>query len=130
MAEVAIIRSDDREEYYFFDEPVWGEDLERDEVYGVLQLEDAVGTHECLHSCMYDGMDWYADEVQDEGMLPERGLYIVTYFRADPFGQNQLEQLVDFGITKKDILRNIRQQRYREGARYFLMEQLERQGEL
>lgn len=54
----------------------------------------------------------------DEAALPD-GLFIVTYYWWD--GQDLL-QYCDHGITKQQIIENVRAQKYREGADYFLIE--------
>ena len=59
---------------------------------------------------------------QNENELPN-GKYIVTYFKLSDNGSD-LEQLVDYEITKEQIIENVNAQRYVEGADYFLMEQL------
>lgn len=68
-------------------------------------------------------MEGYVDDLQNEKDLPEGKNYIVTYFKLcdDCSG---LEQLVDFGITKQQIIDNVIAQKYVEGADYFTMEQL------
>lgn len=37
--QTAIMKAEDKERYYFYDDPVWDEDISRDEVYGVLCTE-------------------------------------------------------------------------------------------
>ena len=47
-------------------------------------------------------------------------LYIVCYWWYD--GQDLL-QLADVGIAKEEIIENVRDQKYREGADYYLMQE-------
>lgn len=124
--QTAIIKAENREQYYFYDDPVWEEDISRDDVFGVLCTEEAVGTHECVKSCIYDDMTGFTDQIQEEYGLPDGERFIVTYFRQDPDDGNELLQLVDFGITKDEAIANVEAQKYVEGARYFTMKQLER----
>lgn len=69
-------------------------------------------------------MTGYVDEVQNERELPDNILFIVTYFRDDGSHGSGLEQVVDFGITKQQLIENIEAQKYVEGADYFSVEQL------
>lgn len=114
--ERAIIKDND-ENYYFFDDPEWGVDVERNEVELVLDVDEAISFHACKKSFLYDDMEGYVDELQDEAYLPD-GKYIATYFaRCD----DDLVQLVDYRITKQQIVENVLAQKYVEGADYFLM---------
>ena len=119
--ERAIIKSKDSKQYFFYDDPEWGVDYKKNEVEGVLDIEEEVGFHSCEKSALYEDMSGYIDKVQNENELPN-GKYIVTYFKI--CDGSDLEQVVDYGITKEQIIENVRAQRYVEGADYFLMEQL------
>lgn len=121
--QTAIIKADGRDEYYFYDDPVWGEDLDEENVVGVAYTEDAAGTHECDRSCLYDDMTGFVDKLQGERDLHDWERYIVAYFKQDT-GMGLL-QLVDFGITKSEIIANVKAQKYLEGARYYTMGQLQ-----
>lgn len=125
--QTAIIKTEDKKQYYFFDDPIWDEDINRDEVFGVLCTEEAISTHECVKSCLYDDMAGFTDQIQDERKLPNGEKFIVTYFQQNPGDGSGLLQLVDFGITKDEIIANVEAQKYVEGARYFTMAQMERQ---
>lgn len=120
--ERAIIKSEDGKRYFFYDDPEWGADFEKSDVEGVLNIDEETGFHSCEKSGLYEDMKGYTDKIQDENELPN-GKYIVTYFTLcdDACG---LEQLVDYGITKEQIIENVNAQKYVEGADYFLMEQL------
>lgn len=124
--ERAIIKLEDGKQYCFYDDPEWGVDYKiddkKDEVEGVLDVDEEIGYHSCEKSALYDDMTGYIDKIQNENELPN-GKYIVTYFKLSDNGAD-LEQLVDYGITKEQIIENVNAQRYVEGADYFLMEQL------
>ena len=114
--ERAIIK-DNGENYYFFDDPEWGVDMERSEVELILDVDKETSFHSCNKSFLWDDMTGYVDKLQSEESLPD-GEYIVTYFaRCD----DDLVQLVDYGITKQQIIKNVSAQKYVEGADYFLM---------
>lgn len=114
--ERAIIK-DNGENYYFFDDPEWGVDMERSEVELILDVDKETSFHACNKSFLWDDMDGYVDELQHEESLPD-GAYIVTYFaRCD----DDLVQLVDYRITKQQIIENVLAQKYVEGADYFLL---------
>lgn len=114
--EIAVVQYVDK--YYFWDEPIWGEDMEREECVAILNRQNETGYHMCNKSAVWDDMEGYTDEIQQEESLPD-GLYIVCYFWFD--GQDIL-QLCDYGITKQQIVDNVRNQKYREGADYFMIE--------
>ena len=121
--ERAIIKCDDGTRC-FYDDSMWGEDLCKEDVEGILDLNSSLGFHECKRSVLYDDMTGYVDEVQDERELPDNILYIVTYFRDSGSHGSDLEQVVDFGITKQQLIANIEAQKYAEGTDYFSVEQL------
>ncbi len=116
--QTAIVQAEDGEQYYFYDAPVWEEDISRDDVFGELCTEEAIGTHECVKSCVYDDMAGFIDQIQDEYKLPDGERFIVTYFHGIP-STSGLLQLVDFGITKDEIITNIEAQKYVEGGEIF-----------
>lgn len=119
--ERAIIKSEDGKQHFFYDDPEWGVDYKKNEVEGVLDIEEEIGFHSCEKSALYEDMSGYIDKVQNENELPN-GKYIVTYFKI--CDGSDLEQVVDYGITKEQIIENVNAQRYVEGADYFLMGQL------
>lgn len=120
--ERAIIKLEDGKLYCFYDDPEWGVDYKEDEFEGVLDLDEEIGFHSVEKSALYEDMTGYIDKIQNENELPN-GRYIVTYFKLSDNGFD-LEQLVDYDITKEQIIENVNAQRYVEGADYFLMEQL------
>ena len=116
FGEIAVYREGDS--YYWWDEPIWGEDLNREDCTDILNVKNETGCHMCNKSVLYDNMDGYEDAVQDESSLPD-GLYIVTYYFWD--GRDLL-QYCDHGISRQQIIENVKNQKYREGAVYFLIE--------
>ncbi|KSV59147.1 hypothetical protein [Acetivibrio ethanolgignens] len=123
--ERTIYKSEDGKQYFFYDDPEWGVELEKDEVEGVVDIEKKIGFHACNKSGLYDDMEGYIDELQHEKDLPCDKVYVVTYFKLCD-DCSDLEQLVDFGITKQQIIDNVIAQKYVEGADYFTMDQLQK----
>ena len=117
--ERAVFQLDVSPTYGFLDDPEWGVDIHKEDCLCILRIIDEVGYHSCERSALYDDMTGYVNEIQREEALPE-GKYIVTYYWFD--GQD-LQQLADVGIMKAEIIQNVRNQKYREGADYFLMEE-------
>lgn len=78
--------------------------------------------HQCKRSALWDDMTGYVDQLQDEEELTNDELYVVTYYEYD--GTDFLEQLVDFGLTKQEIIQNVLDQKYVEGADYVTMGKL------
>ena len=123
--ERAIYKSEDGKQYFFYDDPEWGVELKKNEVEGAVDIDKEIGFHACNKSGLYDDMEGYVDELQNENDLPNNKVYVVTYFKLcdDCSG---LEQLVDFGITKQQIIDNVIAQKYVECADYFTMEQIQK----
>lgn len=84
---------------------------------------DTSAHHQCIKSALYDDMTGYHDEIQCEENLPDNELYVVTYFKCLR-DVCFLYQLVDFGITKQEIIDNVKAQKYVEGASYFTIGQM------
>lgn len=124
--ERAITKLANGKGYSFYDAPMWGVDCKKEEVEGFVLGEELIGYHVCVKSHLYDDLTDYVDALQNEDNLPEDGSFIVTYFKQIPDDQTGLEQCVDFGISKKQIIANVIAQKYVEGAEYFLMEQLKK----
>lgn len=103
----------------------WLDCLDDDEVKKAVYFCDADTSayHKCFKSALYSDMTGYQDEVQCEDELSDDELYVVTYFKC-PRDVCFLEQLVDFGITKQEIIDNVKAQKYVEGASYFTMGQM------
>lgn len=73
--------------------------------------------HECKLSALYYDVTGYVDTLQGEEELADNELYVVIYYRYDEKDCN-LDQLVDFGVTKDEIIQNVLNQKYVEGADY------------
>lgn len=107
-----------------------GDDLRR--VHGVnaifrLNQKNCSGYHVCIKSA-YDGecSADYSDNddmLQNETVLSDKELYVVTYYKYIQ-EEDDLYNLVDFGITKEDIIQNAANKRYAEGAVYYTMGQM------
>lgn len=121
--ERAIYKSEDGKQFFFYDDPIWGSDLNKSEIEGIVDIDKEIGFHACNKSGLYDDMEGYVDELQNENDLPDGKIYVVTYFKLCE-DYSGLEQLVDFGITKQQIIDNVTAQKYVEGADYFTVEQL------
>ena len=80
------------------------------------------GYHTCERSLLHDDMTDYVDCLQNESDLVNGELYVVCYSWTDC--PSCLYQKVDFGITKQEIIQNVLDQKYREGAEYFTMGQM------
>lgn len=83
--------------------------------------DNNAGVHSSVKSALYDDMTGYIDELQFEENLADDEMYVVTYFEYEPCG---LIQNVDFGITKQEIIENVKAQKYVEGAEYFTIGQM------
>ena len=78
----------------------------------------SAGYHMCNKSALYDDMTGYVDTLQNELNLPDKELYIVTYHEFEECSYGLLCK-VDFGITKQEIIENVKAQKYVEGATYY-----------
>ena len=109
--------------FYFFDgkEEFLSSHLSDIKVLGYLS-EVPPHFHVCKHSAIWEDVTGVIDKLQDEDKLPE-GQYIVCYFKADE--NLDLLQLVDYNISKQQIIENVLNQKYFEGADYYFMENLE-----
>ena len=106
--------------YGFWDDPEWGIDINKEDCLAILSVNSEVGYHSCERSAVYDDMTDYVDELQDEENLPNER-FLVTYYWWD--GRN-LIQLADVDISREEIIQNVLNQKYREGADYFLMREV------
>ena len=108
-------------------------DCRADEVYKkpIYYVDECnrAGIHECRNSIFVADIDGegdnvldYVDELQNEYELIDNELYVVLYYKYKTnYG---LIDLVDFGITKQEIIDNVKAQKYVDGATYFTMEQV------
>ena len=117
--ERAVYQMDVEPHYGFIDDPEWGVDISREDCLFLLNVMDETGYHACWHSAVWEDVSNLVDGLQEEVALPD-GKYIVTYYWYDG---NDLLQLVDVGVTKAQIIQNVLDQKYKEGADYFLMEE-------
>lgn len=81
-----------------------------------------VGVHVCIKSALHDDMTGYVDMLQNERNLADDELYVVCYDYMDD--DCSLWQCVDFGITKQEIIENVKSQKYIEGANYYTIGQM------
>lgn len=84
--------------------------------------DNHAGFHASKMSLLYDDMSGYVDELQHEEDLSDGELYVVCYYWTDC--PSCLYQEVDFGITKAEIIENVKSQKYVEGASYHTMGQM------
>ena len=91
-----------------------------------LYEDNCVCPHYCAKSVLYDDMTGYVDTLQDEEECLDDGeLYVVLYHQAIlENGRWNIDQLVDFGLTKVQIIENVKNQKYVEGATYFTIGQM------
>lgn len=97
---------------------------ENRKVIGIIDIEKQVSYHACKKSALWDDITGYVDELQEEDKLKDDRLYIVTYYKYIDNGD--LEHMVDFGITKEQIIKNVIEQKYMEGAEYYYINQLQK----
>ena len=93
----------------------------------ILVVNEKVSCHARNKSIVWDAMGGCVDTLQNENNLLDNQLYIVTYYK---YNGNRLEQLIDYKITKQQIIDNVNNQKYVDGADYFTIEQLEELEEL
>lgn len=93
------------------------------QIIGYVNEETARGYHTAIKSALWDDMVGYTDTIQQEDeMLLDNEKYIVCYYVYD--GNGGLENMVEFGLSKQEILNNIQAQKYVEGATYIPEENL------
>lgn len=104
----------------------WMDCLDENEKKDAKYFVDAdfsVGYHQCIKSTLYDDVSDRIDGLQTEQKDLEHGeLYVVAYFEYD--GTSGLEQPVDFGLTKEEIIKNVEAGKYAEGATYYTIGQM------
>lgn len=120
-----IIFEDDKRGYFWVDTPdTIDEEIEavgKDKFRYVFD-NGGLFCHQCVRSALYDDMTGYVDKLQGEEKLADDELYVVTYYKYH--NKYELEQLVDFGLTKREIIGNVLNQKYVEGADYVTMGKL------
>ena len=105
--------------YYWID---YMDEQEMSEAKYFVSRDNIAGYHTCERSLLYDDMTDYVDCLQNEYDLVDGELYMVCYNWTDC--ACCMYQKVDFGITKQEIIQNVLDQKYREGAEYFTMGQM------
>ena len=108
--------------YYFYDEPEEDFDYKAEGAIGVLLEDTEVGVHSCEKSELYEDMKGYVDKIQKEEELPDKERYLVCWFEYG--GSFTLHQMVDYDISKSEIIANVINQKYREGAFYYLLKDM------
>ena len=119
-----IIFEDDKRGYFWYDYDNIEEEIEAvgEDKFRYVFDNGNLFFHQCKRSALYDDMTGYVDQLQDEDKLADDELYVVTYYKFR--GRYELEQLVDFGLTKQEIIQNVLDQKYVEGADYVTMGKL------
>lgn len=115
----------DNGKYLYWLDECDGEEL-KDAIW-FLDTDNRAGFHSCEKSVLYDDMTGYVDALQDEeSCLDDGELYVVVYHHAfrDNGGYWNIDQLIDFGLTKDEIIENVKNQKYVEGATYHTMGQM------
>lgn len=107
----------------------WLDCMDEDEIKDAKYFVDdfnCASIHCCVRTILDDDMDGYVDALQnEESSLVDGELYVVTYHHAFmDCGYWNLEGLVDFGLTKDEIIENVKSQKYVEGASYHTMGQM------
>ena len=121
-----IFKAKNKDEYYFYDGV---EEFIEDggppvdvDIIGFVS-ETPTNFHECKHSAIWEEIKPdYVDELQNESDMPE-GKYAVCWYEYGSYFT--LYERVDYGITKEQIIQNVINQKYREGADYYLMDEIE-----
>lgn len=99
------------------------DEYEAKEAKYFVEMSKQVGNHISMKSALYEDVTDYKDKLQGEQNLSDDELYVVLYneFEETSFG---LLEKVDFGITKEQIIENVKSKKYIEGAHYFTMGQM------
>lgn len=125
MSEILIFEDKNNDGYYWVE--AFGNTEEEIEYWGKNEFRYVFDNgnlfcHQCKRSALYEDMTGYVDQLQDEENLADDELYVVTYYKC--LKNYDLEQLVDFGLTKQEIIQNVLDQKYVEGADYVTMGKL------
>lgn len=116
---VGIFENKKNGNYWWYD---WLDEEEMKKAKYFADTDNSAGVHRSIKSALYDDMTDYIDCLQHEEDLSEGELYVVTYHKY--VYNNGLYQCVDFGITKQEIIENVKNQKYVEGADYYTMGQM------
>lgn len=89
-------------------------------LYVVDDGSDEAIVHESRRSALYDDIEKFKDYAQhnERTRLRDNELYVVLYYAFVPKYGGYLEQFVDFGVTKEEIIENVSANKYTEGASY------------
>lgn len=89
-------------------------------ILGYVEHDNGVGYHQSLNSALYDDTG-YVEDVQETDILPLGEKYFVLYFVESG---GDLLHCVDRALSPEQIQHNIVSGRYREGASYYKLSQL------
>lgn len=95
----------------------------KDNLLYVVDDAHSSGYHACHKSALYDDMTGYEDSIQREDELKDDEFYVVLYFSIDESNWS-IDCKVDFGVTKHDIVQNVIDNKYAEGASYYTVGQM------
>lgn len=100
----------------------------KDRLLYIADDEHSSDVHACNKSVLYDDMTGYQDTIQREEELKDDEFYVVLYNKPVYFrgyrGWWELSGAVDFGVTKENIIQNVLDNKYVEGAWYFTIGQM------
>ncbi len=93
-------------------------------------LRDTNNFHRCKHSVLEKDYKPYTDTLQNETKLSDATNYVVNYYKAEievhsKTENNSLIKKTDYDISKKEIIDNVNNQKYKEGAWYIPMNKIE-----
>lgn len=118
---IGIFENKSNDGYYWMN---YLDEYEINEAKYFLSNYNQAGCHACEKSAYWgDIEDGYIDTIQNEYDLKDGELYVVVYYVFEDKCWS-IDQLVDFGITKHEIIENVKNQKYREGASYYTMGQM------
>lgn len=97
----------------------------KDDLLYIVDDQHCTDYHRCNKSVLYNDMTGYEDLIQREGELKDDEFYVVLYNKpVKAYGFWELWGAVDFGVTKEDIIKNVLDNKYAEGAYYFTVGQM------
>ena len=103
-----VILSGKNDELFFCDCPVGEEEIHENNFVGVLEFSS--------RTVVRTPMKEHGDELQNEESLMDNILYLVTYNSSQ---NGQPEHLVDYGLSREQIIQNVKAGKYVDGAVYF-----------
>ncbi len=93
-------------------------------VIGIIDSVNILQLHKIIKSHLYNDMTDYIDRLQNEEQLDDSEQYMVLYKKyiaKDLYEEDYLKQCVEFNVSKKQIIENVKNQKYVEGAAYYNM---------